>query len=100
MRLTIIAGLVMGLALGIHSVLGGRARASSLHAAAATQAPHTSRAHVHRDPIYLRSTSAELEPSARPDARFDSRLIAEADARARVRRTATAIILWTASQRP
>ena len=99
MRLTIIAGLVMGLAFGIHSVLDGRARAGSLHAAA-TQAPHTSRAHVHRSPIYLRSTSAELEPSARPDTRFDSRLAAEADSRARVQRTATAIILWTAWQRP
>jgi hypothetical protein len=99
MRLTIIAGLVVGLALGIHSVLGGRARAGSLHAAA-TQGPHVGPAHVHRGPIYLRSTSAELEPSARPDTRFDDRLIAEADARARVRRTATAIILWTASQRP
>ena len=99
MRLTIIAGLVMGLALGIHSVLGGRARAASLHAAA-TQAPHVRGAHVHRGPIYLRSTSAEVEPSAKPDTRFDRRLIAEADSRARVRRTATAIILWTASQRP
>ena len=99
MRLTIVAGLIMGLALGIHSILGGHARAGSPHAAA-TQAPHISRGHVHRDPIYLRSTSAELKPSARPDTRFDSRLIAEADVRARVRRTATAIILWTAWQRP
>ena len=90
MRLTIIAGLIMGLALGIHSMLGGRARAGSVHAAA-TQAPQTGRAHVHRDPIYLRSTAAELEPCGRPDTRFDSRLIAEADSRARVRRTATAI---------
>jgi hypothetical protein len=99
MRLTIVAGLIMGVALGIHSVLGGRARAGSLHAAA-TQAPHTGGAHVHRGPIYLRSTAAELEPSARPDTRFDNRLNSEAEARARVRRTATAIILWTAWQRP
>ena len=99
MRLTIIAGLIVGLALGIHSILGGRARAGSVHASA-TQGPNLGRAHVHRDPIYLRSTSVELEPSARPDTRFDNRLIAEADSRARVRRTATAIILWTASQRP
>ena len=99
MRLTIVAGLIMGLALGIHSVLGTRARAGSLHAAA-SQPPHTNRGHVHRGPIYLRSAAAELEPAARPHPRFDSRLIAEDVARARVRRTATAIILWTAWQRP
>jgi hypothetical protein len=98
MRLTIVAGLIMGVALGIHSVLGGRARAGSLHAAA-TQAPNTGRARVHRGPIYLRSTAAEVEP-ARPGTRFDNRLNSEAEARARVRRTATAIILWTAWQRP
>ena len=98
MRLTIVAGLIMGVALGIHSVLGGRARAGSLHAAA-TQAPNTGRARVHRGPIYLRSTAAEVEPP-RPDTRFDNRLNSEAEARARVRRTATAIILWTAWQRP
>jgi hypothetical protein len=99
MRLTIVAGLIMGLALGIHSILGARARAGSLHAAA-TQAPHMGRAHVHRGPIYLRSAAAELESPARPYTRFDSRLNSEDVARARVGRTATAIILWTAWQRP
>ena len=59
MRLTIIAGLVMGLALGIHSVLGSRAPTNIAHAAA-VQSPHVRRAHVHRDPIVLRSTAAEL----------------------------------------
>jgi hypothetical protein len=96
MRLTIVAGLIMGLALGIHSVLGARARAGSLHATV-TQPPHINRGHVHRGPIYLRSAAAELEP---PYPRFDSRLNSEDVARARVGRTATAIILWTAWQRP
>ena len=99
MRLTIVAGLIMGVALGIHSILGARARAGSLHAAA-IQPSHISRGHIHRGPIYLRATSAELESPARPYPRFDSRLNSEDVARARVRRTATAIILWTAWQRP
>ena len=34
MRLTIVAGLIMGLALGIHSVLGSRARVGTVHAEA------------------------------------------------------------------
>jgi hypothetical protein len=33
MRLTIIAGLIMGASLAIHSLLGARARASVVHAA-------------------------------------------------------------------
>jgi hypothetical protein len=86
MRLTIIAGLIMGLALGIHSVIGTHAAAIGEHAAA-VQAPHVSRARVHRNRIYLRSTAAELDTRA------------EDAARARVRRTTTAIILWTIAQR-
>ena len=94
MRLTIIAGLIMGLALGIHSVLGANARIGGAHAAA-VQRPHVSRARVHRNRIYLRSTRVEPEPSGRSD----NRVIADDAARARVRRTTTAIILWTACQR-
>jgi hypothetical protein len=86
MRLTIIAGLIMGLALGIHSVLGSRARVGTVHAEAA-RSPHVRRAHVHRDPIFLRSTAAELETPAN-DA-----------ARARIRRATSAMILWSVSQR-
>ena len=92
MRLTIIAGLIMGLALGIHSALGANARVGETRAAA-IQRPHVSRARVYRNRIYLRSTSAELEPSS------NDRVIADDAARERIRGTATAIILWAACQR-
>lgn len=96
MRLTIIAGLIMGLALGIHSVLGTHSPAGGEHAAV-VQPPHVSRAHVHRNRIVLRSAAAKLEPSAgaRTSTRPDSRMIADDGTRARIRRTTSAIILWT-----
>jgi len=88
MRLTIIAGLIMGLALGIHSVLGSHVRTGGAQAETA-RPPHASRAHVHREQIYLQSTSAELGLPTTSD-----RVIANDATHARVR-TATAIILWT-----
>ena len=96
MRLTIIAGLIMGLALGFHSVLGTHSPAGGEHAAV-VQPPHVSRAHVHRNRIVLRSAAAKLEPSAaaRTSTRPDSRMIADDGTRARLRRTTSAIILWT-----
>jgi len=54
MRLTIVAGLIMGLALGIHSVLDARARASVVQAVEVRPA-QVSGAAVHRDRVSPRS---------------------------------------------